>query len=143
MVFLENPKNGWVSIVFGDYSHAASYLTDVPFDCLDAMIYALQEGVDFCVSFEGEDQGDIKVIADNYTAYVIEESDEPVLRKFDVTKLDIAKALCNDIENELNEWAFWDIDRDEQEEANSRVKRFIEKLATLKGLIALENTENA
>lgn len=143
MAFIENPKNGWASIVFGDYSHAASYLTDVPFDCLDAMIYALQEGADFCVSFEGEDQGDVKVIADDYTAYVIEESDEPVLRKFDVTKLDIAKALCDDIENELNSWVFWNINWDEQMEADSRVKRFIEKLATLKGLIVLENTKNA
>ena len=114
MAFLENPKNGWVSIVLGDYSRAASYLTDVPFDCLDAMIYALKEGFDFCVSFDGEGQGDFKVIADDYTTYVIEESDEPVLRKFNVTRLDIAKALFDDIENELNDWVFWNIDRDEQ-----------------------------
>ena len=143
MAFLVNPKNGWVSIVLGDYSRAASYLTDVPFDCLDAMIYSLKEGADFCVSFDGEGQGDFKVVSDDFRTYLIEEGTESALKVFDITRKDIAKSLCEDIEANLNEWVFWNIDQDEQAEADSRVKKFIEKLVILKGLIALENTKNA
>ena len=38
---LENPSCGWVKIHLGDFCDRASYLTDVIYDILEALIHVL------------------------------------------------------------------------------------------------------
>ena len=39
---LTKPRYGWTNLRIGDICYPASYLNDVPIDCLDAFIYALK-----------------------------------------------------------------------------------------------------
>ena len=45
----DRSSGGCVNLYIGDYDYEITYMTDVPGDFLNAMIFALQEDNDFCV----------------------------------------------------------------------------------------------
>ena len=61
--FLTINGAGWCTVTFGDFTFSASYLTDVPFDCLKAAIKWLTDRTVFAVNFDGE--GETCVVVSN------------------------------------------------------------------------------
>jgi hypothetical protein len=113
---LAKPSCGWTYVTIGDFTGPASYLTDVPMDCMSHMIDALEDGRDFCASFDAEGWS-YKVISDEYWTAVIEEKNGPVLHTIDgVNKFDLAKELIADVKENLDAWADWFMDDKAEEE---------------------------
>jgi len=51
---LAKPEHGWVNVQLEGFSERASYMTDIPNDCLDAFIYALQNNSPTVIFFDAE-----------------------------------------------------------------------------------------
>ena len=70
------PCCGWTDITIKDstnkFNAPASYLTDVPNDCLDAFIQALQNHSSVVIDFDAEGW-DYKLVCSAYDTYIIEE----------------------------------------------------------------------
>ena len=115
---LINPKHGWVTISIENWSDRASYLTEVPLECLDNMIYALENGSDFIVSFDAEGWT-YKIISDYYRTFVITELDTCDLIVFEnVSKKVLAKEIFNDITKDIDEWSMWSCSLDYDNEGH-------------------------
>lgn len=135
---LSKPLLGWTEVTIGDFKASASYVTDVPINCMKSMIYALQTKNDFVVTFDVEGW-EFKVIADYYNCFVIKDiCEQPILFTFrNISIHQLAKELVEDIENNLNEWKYWnyDSDLDSEEDINNYEKELKNCLTTLKKLI--------
>jgi hypothetical protein len=149
---LSNPKCGWVDVIIESntiepFVGYASYLTEVPLDCLDNMIFALENYSDFITSFDAEGWM-YKVIADEYRTYVIVERDKPELLIFDNKDIfDLANEIVDDISKDIDEWSRWSCSIDIDDDGNliqSQVEDYkntlLEKIDTLKKVI--ENRKN-
>lgn len=130
---LGTPVSGWSHITIGDFEGSASYLTDVANDCLKAMIHSLKTGFDFVVSFDAEGWT-FKVIADEYTTYIIEEKDEAKLYTVEKNRIELAKEILFDIEDSFDLWIHWDYieefdtDGSELKKEEDRLKKNLETL---------------
>ena len=109
------PKYGWNNINIGSFSDRASYLTNVPMDCLKNMIIALENNIDFCIDFDAEGW-DFKVISDNYNTYIINSKESIELYTEDINIYKLAKEIHDDIFNNLNDWLSWYFEENELEE---------------------------
>lgn len=136
---LEFPKYGWTTVSIENFREPASYLTDVPMDCINAMIYALENNTDFCVNFDAEGYS-YKIIADWYNTFIIMTKNEPELITIKNKNRDIlAKELIKDIENNLKDWCTFSCIIDEENEESKNEyreykKNLIEKIEKLKEL---------
>lgn len=132
---LIKPRFGWVTIKIDEFEERASYLTCVSLDCIDAMIHALSESVDFVVNFDAEGYT-YKVISDDYRTFVIMEKDEPQLFTFDKDKDELAKEILSDIKNNIEDWRDWEYSKDEEPEEYEKYNSELnEKLKTLEDII--------
>ena len=104
------PCCGWTDITIKDitneFNAPASYLTDVPNDCLDAFIYALENCCSVVIDFDAEGW-DYKLVCSKYDTYVIEEKDEYKLYHFDINLEDLIKEFLEDLERNYDEWISW------------------------------------
>ena len=113
---LTKPNAGWTDVIInGTVIGPASYLTDVPLDCLTAMTYALSRRKNFCLTFDA-DGWDFKIIADNDMTYAIVCKDEITTQAFQMSKQELAKELVKDLLDNLKDWAEWLSYRDEDYE---------------------------
>lgn len=48
------PKAGWTNVEIGKFKGRASYLTDIPFECLDAFTFALTYNMPMSIWFDAE-----------------------------------------------------------------------------------------
>lgn len=128
---LGKPAFGWTHIKIGNFEGPASYLTDVPIDCLKNMIFALKNRSDFIVSFDAEGWT-YKVVSDCYRTIVIIEKDEtPEIILSDINRDELAKELYFDIKNNKEDWYEFpcflkgkEVPKDEREtEAYNRYKQ--------------------
>lgn len=151
---LDEPKYGWTHVMFGGQClGTASYLTDVPVDCMERMIaYLLKDTVmdNFSIEFDAE----------GYTFGLIEFSDSlfwihdntedgcPVLAKLNPESLGLmkyatvneimirlAKELIDDIQSNKNEWIYWDCMDEDESEIEKREEKINNLLVKLKNLI--------
>ena len=130
---LTKPSHGWTDLHIDNFSERASYLTDIPNDCLDAFIYALQNGNPAVIFFDAEGW-DFHLIASYYCSYVVVDKDNAEVYVIDKTIKELAKELYNDINNNFDDWLDWDLyDTIEEREKNKRGLR--NKLAQLYLLI--------
>lgn len=133
------PQYGWVNIEIEEFSERASYLTDIPNDCLDAFIFAREKGVPAVMYFDAEGY-DYHLIASYFGTYIIIEKDEIKTYHFDKTFADLAKELINDIEQNIDEWANWQSDNQYNSRELKRNKRILEqKVGRLKQLLAVSD----
>ena len=126
------PKYGWTTLNVGRFSERVSYLTDVPIECLDAFIYALENSVPATVFFDAEGY-DYHLVSSYYETYII-IGDKLFISNKDY--VDIAKELCCDIEKYFDGWVDWmgyEIDADEDIKRRSDVLK--SKLNKLKSLL--------
>lgn len=114
------------------YDAPMSYITDVPMDCLDAMIRAINDSVDFCVTFDAEGWM-WKILADKYDTCIIQFKDEPELIYVDgLGKYDIARSLVRDFSVDCEKWSNWLCYDDESDEEREEYKSLLkQKIATL------------
>ena len=147
---LGKPKHGWTNVSIGDYSDQASYLDDVPLDCLNAFINGYSSYLPITISFDAEGH-EFLLVVDYYTTHIIsnrdfimalrtggEEKERFILKSYDINRDDLAKELINDIESNLEGWVHWffaDPFVDDDENSAERRKELIEHIEKLKELI--------
>lgn len=129
------PKYGWTNLQLGNFSERASYLTDIPNDCLDIFINAIQNNVPAVVYFDAE-SWDFHLVSSYYRTYIILDKDKLEIFIYDKTIKEVAKELINDIENYFDEWVNWEgYDDKDENEIIERRNLLNEKLLMLKFLI--------
>ena len=117
---LTKPKAGWTILQIGDFMERASYLTDIPNDCLDAFIHALQNNTPAVIFFDAEGW-DFHLIASYYQSYVIVDKEEATVYLIEKNIKELAKELYNDINNNFDDWLNWDFYNSvEEREENKR-----------------------
>ena len=124
------PRNGWTNLNFDKISLRASYLTDIPNDCLDAFIYALKTNNPAIIFFDAEGY-DFHLISSYYRSYIIVDKEDNNVDTYVIEKgiIELAKELVNDIQRGYDDWLNWDCDDEEYAEVNREV--FKEKLSML------------
>lgn len=139
---LSTPKYGWVDLSICDWKDRASYLTDVPNNLLDSLIFSFESRNPASVSFDAEGWEYIIVFDWNIT-YIIESQDNNELICIDRGLISLANEIYNDISKDIDEWAKWDYDIDfsdkdkesysymKWEEGKNNLKKKLEKLKNL------------
>jgi len=128
---LTKPVHGWTHLQFKNFSERASYLTDIPNDCLDAFIHALQTNNPAIVYFDAEGF-DYHLISSFYRSYIIRDKEGNKVDIYVIEKdiLELAKELIDDIQKDFDAWLNWEsYDDGEYVEVNKEV--FKEKLSKL------------
>ena len=131
---LTKPQYGWTHIQFPNITLRASYLTDVPNDCLDSFIYALQNNSPVVICFDAEGY-DYHLVLSYYRSYIIVDKEDNSVDTYIIEKgiIELAMELMNDIEDNFEDWLNWECDDDdigEYTETNREV--FKVKLSMLK-----------
>lgn len=103
---LTKPKHGWTNVQIEDFVDRASYLTDIPNDCLDAFIYGIENNMPVVIYFDAEGW-DYHLVASYYESYIIREKESLEIYKFKKNYIDLAYELIKDIEDNINEWTNW------------------------------------
>lgn len=133
---LETPKHGWTTFTYRDFSCTPSYLTDVPVDLLDCLISLYETGFGGCL-FDTEGSEYELFLSQESVLVVCHEDKRKIL---DLTpenyhKDRIAKELIFDIENNFNDWVYWDYMDSDQEEIAVRRQTLRDKIEKLRKLI--------
>ena len=140
---LENPSCGWVKIHLGDFCDRASYLTDVIYDILEALIHVLNRKGSASVYFDAEGW-EWYIVLTWYETFVIDYpyrtdeeyinsvDDSPELTVIDMRIEDIAKEVIKDFEKDYDEWIHW-LPEDESEERTKELNKMINKIKEMVG----------
>lgn len=129
------PANGWTNLKLGELSLRASYLTDIPMDCLDSFIFALQNHLPAIIFFDAEGW-DFHLASSYYRTYIVLDLDEVETFVIDKNIKEITQDLINNIELYFKEWVDWECwDDKDEEELEKRRKVLKEKVNILKLLI--------
>ena len=131
--FLHLQEYGWCEIQIGDFKSRASYLTDVPIDCLEAAIQYIDyhqpielhfdaEGWDVYVT--GYDQNTLI----RHTRTNSSEMEHIVLD--DVNALDLAKQIYADIAYDIEGWTdfLFTFDDMERQKHLHEIERLVQEL---------------
>lgn len=106
---LSKPCAGWTKVTIGDFEGRASYMTDVPMDCLIAFINALEYNIPASILFN-EEGSEFTLVTSVDGTYIISEREEPKLFVINKGFLKLVRELINDIEDNLEDWVLWDYD---------------------------------
>ena len=140
---LENPKHGWVKIHLGDFCDRASYLTDVIYDVLEALIQVLERKGPASVYFDAEGW-EWYIVFTWYETFIIDYpyrtdeeymnsvDDKPELTVIDMRIEDIAKEVIKDFEKDYNEWVHW-LPWNESKEREKELNQMINKIKEMVG----------
>lgn len=135
---LSNPKHGWCNVEIGDFVGTASYLNDVPFNCLNSFITYFTKGNYInCIAVSFDEEGTEFTIVSSYdgTYIIIERGSEPTLKHYyniDIKLL--ANELIEDLERDFDAWVRWEC-FDDYEPEKSRVEELRSKIEELRQLI--------
>lgn len=106
---LSKPCAGWTKVTIGDFEGRASYMTDVPMDCLIAFINAFEYNIPASILFN-EEGSEFTLVTSVDGTYIISEREEPKLFVINKGFLKLVRELINDIEDNLEDWVLWDYD---------------------------------
>jgi len=129
---LSKPKYGWTEFKLGDFKSRASYLTNIPQDCIDAFIYGLKNHKPITIFFDAEGY-EFYLVSDYYSSYIILDDEETTVYYINKGIKEIAKKFVHDIERNYEAWQLWDFPCD--------VKRDYD-LSELKNLLIERKCEN-
>jgi len=124
------PFAGWTKITVGEYSISASYLTDVPFQLLDAFIKVFIHGEEpIAVKFDLEGSY-AYLLLNHFDSYLIISRDNVYVTQEIIETKQLAKELLLEIRKDIDEWARWDVCfcEDEKEEAKKEILQRKEQL---------------
>lgn len=144
---LQKPSAGWTEVQIGNYKDRASYLTDIPNDCLDAAIGMLKNKKEFRVLFDAEGWEYIVCASDlNKPVWIEtdnindEEADgaDLIVVPTDISPIDLFREIANDIEMDITGWITWMYYSEIEDEArlNREKEKLLNKIKELKQLIA-------
>ena len=140
--FLTHNGLGLCTVTLGDFCGRASYLTDVPLDCLEAAELYLVSGEPIRLHFYSEGWS-FEIISTNIQTIVRHYMDiysgEPVTVVVDgVTPYDLARQIYEDISIDPDGWLkFLSIDRHSNKTISDIRKQIHESLAFLKAYLSL------
>lgn len=106
---LSTPVCGWTTVSIGDFTMRASYLTDIPGDCLNAFIHSFESDLPAAIEFDAEGW-EFTLISDFYSTFIILKYDEPKLIEINIGREQLALELINDIEKNIYLWSQWQDD---------------------------------
>ena len=125
------PNNGWTNLQIDEFSDRASYLTDVPNDCLDAFIHSMQNNKPAVIFFDAEGW-DFHLVTSHYRSYIIIAKDDVKIYEIKKNLLELAKELHEDINNNIDNWVIWDMNEDETNAGKLESKqKLVSKLSQL------------
>lgn len=132
---LSEPSAGWTNVQIGSWSGPASYITDVPTDCLDALINCLEKHNPQCIYCDAEGW-EFTIVVSDFETNIIVSDDKNELFTFDIPAKQLAKELIDDIEKYLGGWISWDAfveitDKKEIQKQKNILKKKLKKLKTL------------
>lgn len=132
-----NLQHGWAMIRIGNFTERASYLTDVPNDCLDAFIFARENGFPATVHFDAEGY-EYYLVASYFDSYIIMEKDDTEIYRISLGLVELGEELISDIESNIDKWANWlfynEYNEDELKKNKRRLEQKLWKLRQLLGL---------
>ena len=112
MKYFSNLKNGWADLTIGDFSCPCSYIQNIPLIILNA--YKDFKKNEYCIiDIDSEGYGNEIIITTNGVhifVYRNARTDYYNLSKIYDTytkKFNLLKDLCNDIIDNIEEWAKW------------------------------------
>ena len=122
----QKPECGWTDFSLGEYKSRASYLTNIPQDCIDAFTYGLKNNKPVVVYFDAEGW-EFYLVCDYYHSYVIEDKDEPKTYYINKGLVEVAKEFISDIEKHYKEWRHWNFQEDPVNIDLSELKELLNK----------------
>lgn len=131
---LVNPKHGWCNVNIGDFKGTASYLNDVPFNCLDAFISYFTKSncinsIAICFDEEGSD---FILVCDYYDTYIIINRNKQKLKHVkDINIQQLAIELLEDLERDFDAWVNWLCYDEPEKDRADELRLRIEKLKQL------------
>ncbi len=126
---LGKPDCGWSKVTIGSFHEYASYLTNVPFDCMNACIRRIKDNAPLEMTFDAEGPGLFFVSADSkHTVITWDEDPEGTVCIPDVNDVQLIGEIIHDIDRYQVKW------RDEWD--GVPLKELRQKLAELKALAA-------
>lgn len=126
------PEYGWVSFKIGSFADRASYLTDIHFDILDAILCAKKTHSPIVFKMDAEGWENIVVI-DTCEVYIINnEKETSRLFSFDIGEKDIIKEIISDISKNIDSWAEWDCQPVTVFRTNERKDALLRKIEEVK-----------
>lgn len=135
---LGKPYGRWTEISLNKKIVHGSYLTDIPIDFLKAFYEAVIKRNDVIVRVDAESNGEYLYVVTPYAVYLIKEADEPELffndEENNISKL--ASELCNDIENNLEDWIKWEPTLDEENLTDTELEEYRQHLINRKDSIS-------
>lgn len=128
------PHCGWVTVTLGEFTDRASYLTDVPVDCLDALIFGVEHYRPAAVKFDAEGW-EYTITFTTYQTYIVRIKESPELYIIDKDIIDVAKEVILDIERDFEAWMDWDDFDDGRSLYKNDIIDILKKLSMLKVLV--------
>lgn len=136
------PVVGWVEITIGELQLSGSYLTDIPYDALQACMHSIKNNAPFTLYIDEEGTTDFIVSYYNST-YVIRESDEIEYYSCNKDFRELIKEIIEDIERDFSEWIIEFTYLDKEEECYKKwVKQLKGLLKDVKELIKNKDCNN-
>lgn len=127
------PHAGWTNIDIGGYKGHGSYLTDIPLDFLSAALYALRNNAPFALYIDEE--GVTTYITSYHDETFVNRTTDNIETYYSQTGFkDLIADGVTDIEQNVNEWARFDTDADE-DEVKTRTFMIMMKIGDLKILL--------
>lgn len=113
---LSKPSAGWTVVTIGEMKFDASYMTDIPIDCLTAAKDYLSGAPLLALYFDMEVEGDLYVVSDNLGTSVITETDEwddencnfkYKIEHISISASTLIREMVMDIKTHADKWANW------------------------------------
>ncbi|HPK52811.1 MAG TPA: hypothetical protein PK114_00025 [Smithellaceae bacterium] len=104
---LANPRTGWVTVTLGEFTDRASYLTNVPVDCLKALIFSLEHRKPASVRIDAEGWEYVITFTLDET-YIVRTKGSHELFVINKNNMDFAREVYEDIKRDYKAWLDWD-----------------------------------
>jgi len=132
---LKCPENGWCNVEIGDFVGTASYLTDVPINCLESFIqyFTKNNGVNSSSIYFDEEGSEFFLVLDYYCTYIIiDRNVNPELKYFDdIGAKQLAQELIEDLERNFEKWVDWECYHDPDKVRAELLRNKIDELKML------------
>ena len=117
MELFSKPRDGWVNINIEGYAHviAASYLTDIPMDFLNAIIAHFKFGIPISVCTDEEGSENIICLTGNILLIsLLQETKVVSCKALMVNNTSFIRDVLSGIDGYFNDWVHWFLDDDEK-----------------------------
>ena len=130
------PRNGWTDIVLDDFEGLGSYIQDVPVEVMEASIAALKKDIPLKLHFD-EEGSEFTLTADESTKIVAQGYYGPETYEVKMTKTEIIREICDDMEKYFHDWVEFNEDYAyfEDDEAEQKQAFYDERVIVLKALL--------